>query len=162
MPQPDPYSTSHISPQVSKPKLNAKRTITTLERRTSSKVDHATKTTRSTRLFSDDSDEEINTAKPEAIPLLNPQVNNLITQKRTTNRRKASFPPFIHQGEYLPRSYARQEGAGDGAELGWEEMVGTLLIWTVRVLEMLARREQGNMQNIERWGEIRRIAERMI
>ena len=41
-------------------------------------------------------------------------------------------------------------------------MVGTLLIWTVRVLEMLARREQGNMQNIERWGEIRRIAERMI
>ena len=131
--------------------------------RTSSEVDHS-KTNRSTRLFSDDSDEEINTVMPEAIPLLNPQVITLTptTKKGTTNRRKASLPPFIHRGEDLPSSSVCQNTAGDGAELGWDETVEMLLIWTVRVLEMEARRGLGDMHNRERWEEIRRIAERMI
>ena len=112
----------------------------------------------------DDSDEEINTVMPEAITLLNQQVITITptTKKGTTNRRKASLPSFIHRGEDLTSSSARQKSAGDGAELEWDETIDMLLIWTVTVLEMMARRGRGDMHNRERWEEIWRIAERMI
>ena len=163
LPQSDPYSTSHISPPVTQLQLKAEKTKTGLGRKPSSKFTR-TKSNRSTKLFSDDSDEEMNTVNPEPTSLSNPEIFSpspkLTTKKGTTSRRKASMPPSILTvtEQDLPIPPAGQEGAGDEPEQGLEaEMI---LICIARVLEMVTRRGQGEMQNRERWVEIRRIAER--
>jgi hypothetical protein len=166
-----------ISPQVGKVNMKAKKSKP--RRKTFSSILSKSKSNRSTKLFSDDSAEELETTKATSSPLHNPIVNAFSKaiksqQKGIINKRKPSqSPTFCEEPETsclpsLPdqskpsHSLHRQPGERGDGDFSDQDLgeVETVLIWTKRVLEMIARRGEWEPQQREMWEEIRRIAER--
>merc|ERR1712202_37133 len=89
-----------------------------------------------------------------------------------SKRKPSQIPSFISSEPFPPipdlvaprntgqtQSAPGQGGDAPGGAQGWVE-VDTVLNWTVRVLEMVARRGKWEPQQKQLWGQIRRIAEK--